>query len=77
MSKYIKTLEELENLKLRHGTIMADRLFQMKKVEGLEKILKDIREKINNYIECDEGTPDSVINQIKQIMEGKDIDIKN
>ena len=75
MSKFIKTLEELENLKLRHYTIMADRLVHMKKVESLEKILNDIREKVRNYLECDEGTPDAVLRHIDQLFEeGKDND---
>ena len=75
MSKFIKTLEELENLKLRHGAIMADRLVHMKKVESLEKILNDIREKVRNYLECDEGTPDAVLKHIDQLFkEGKDND---
>lgn len=86
MSKYIKTLEELENLKLRHGTIMADRLFQMKKVESLEKIIAEIKEILEihkdnkcaicpKFDECFEHP--SCDNVILQIIGGKDNDIKS
>ena len=53
---------------------MADRLVHMKKVESLEKILNDIREKVRNYLECDEGTPDAVLKHIDQLFKDKDND---